>query len=65
MEKIDPTVNREGLCGGVSNAVCVDGHVEEVTPYATLRYAIGVKQPSVCLALTNVQQMGLRLTKVL
>jgi len=30
-------------CGGVSNAVCLDGSVQEVTPYDTLRYAIGIK----------------------
>jgi len=29
--------------GEYRNAVCVDGHVEEVTPYDTLKYAIGVK----------------------
>jgi hypothetical protein len=41
--KINSAMNREGLCGGVSNVVCVDGHIEEVTPYDTLKYAIGVK----------------------
>lgn len=41
--QINSAMNRGGLCGGVSNAVCVDGHVKEVTPYDTLKYAIGVK----------------------
>ncbi len=41
--KINSAVSRDGVCGGVSNAVCVDGHVAEVTPYDTLKYAIGVK----------------------
>jgi len=41
--KINSAVDHGGLCGGVSNAVCVDGHVAEVTPYDTLKYAIGVK----------------------
>jgi prepilin-type N-terminal cleavage/methylation domain-containing protein len=31
------------MAGGVSNVVCVDGSVQEVTPFDTLRYAIGVK----------------------
>jgi prepilin-type N-terminal cleavage/methylation domain-containing protein len=43
ISKINTAMIRGGLCGGVSNAVCVDGHVEEVTPYDTLKYAIAVK----------------------
>ena len=43
MRKIYSAMRSGSECGGVSNAVCVDGHVDEVTPYDTLKYAIGVK----------------------
>jgi prepilin-type N-terminal cleavage/methylation domain-containing protein len=41
--RIIRAMEQERMCGGVSNAVCVDGHIEEVTPYDTLRYAIGIR----------------------
>jgi len=41
--KIYSAMDRGELCGGVSNTVCVDGSVQEVTPFDTLRYAIGIK----------------------
>jgi prepilin-type N-terminal cleavage/methylation domain-containing protein len=43
IRKIHSAMNNSRESGGVSNIVCVDGHVEEVTPYDTLRYAIGIK----------------------
>jgi len=43
IRRIVSAMGDEGMCGGVSNAVCVDGSVQEVTPLDTLRYAIGVK----------------------
>jgi len=43
MRRIYSAMARGGLCGGVSNTVCVDGSVQEVTPFDTLRYAIGTK----------------------
>jgi len=43
MGKIYSAMARGSLCGGVSNTVCVDGSVQEVTPFDTLRYAIGIK----------------------
>ena len=43
ISKISSAVKDDSACGGVSNAICIDGHVEEVTPYDTLRYAIGIK----------------------
>ena len=43
IRKIHSAMRNGGECGGVSNTVCVDGHVEEVTPYDTLRYAIAIK----------------------
>ena len=43
IRRISAAMGDGGLCGGVSNAVCVDGSVQEVTPYDTLRYAIGIK----------------------
>jgi len=43
MRKIYSAMAKSGLCGGVSNAVCVDGSIQEVTPFDTLRYAIGIK----------------------
>jgi len=41
--KIFSAMAKGALCGGVSNTVCVDGSVQEVTPFDTLRYAIGIK----------------------
>jgi len=43
IRKINSAMMSNSLCGGVSNAVCVDGSVQEVTPFDTLQYAIGVK----------------------
>jgi len=43
MRKINTARINNKLCGGVSNAVCVDGAVTEVTPYDTFKYAIGIK----------------------
>ncbi|UCG56256.1 MAG: hypothetical protein JSU70_15475 [Phycisphaerales bacterium] len=43
MRKIYSAMARDGLSGGVSNTVCLDGSVQEVTPFDTLRYAIGIK----------------------
>jgi prepilin-type N-terminal cleavage/methylation domain-containing protein len=43
VRKIYSAMRNDSQCGGVSNAVCVDGSVQEVTPLDTLRYAIGIK----------------------
>ena len=43
MRRIYAAMADGGLCGGVSNAACVDGSVQEVNPFDTLRYAIGIK----------------------
>ena len=43
VRKIYSAMRNDSQCGGVSNAVCVDGSVQEVTPFDTLRYAIGIK----------------------
>jgi len=43
VRKIYAAIADGGECGGVSNAVCVDGSVQEVTPFDTLRFAIGIK----------------------
>ncbi len=43
IRKIFSAMARGEECGGVSNAVCVDGSVVEVTPFDTLKYAIGIK----------------------
>ena len=43
IRKIHSAMAKGGTCRGVSNTVCVDGSVQEVTPFDTLRYAIGIK----------------------
>jgi prepilin-type N-terminal cleavage/methylation domain-containing protein len=43
IRKISGAMTDGAECGGVSNTVCVDGSVQEVTPFDTLRYAIGIK----------------------
>jgi len=43
LRKISGAMTDGTECEGVSNAVCVDGSVQEVTPFDTLRYAIGIK----------------------
>jgi len=43
VRKIYSAIADGGECGGVSNTMCVDGSVQEVTPFDTLRFAIGIK----------------------
>ncbi len=43
VRKIYSAMRNDSECDGVSNTVCVDGSVQEVTPFDTLRYAIGIK----------------------
>jgi prepilin-type N-terminal cleavage/methylation domain-containing protein len=43
IRKLNAARASQVLCGGVSDAICVDGALVEVTPLDTLRYAIGIK----------------------